>query len=155
DRARRYVGELREVQPHGPYRLGGWSFGGCLAFEVAGQLTAAGERVALVALIDTIIPLPANETAEQDRVLDRYRRFVDHIERSYGVTVPIDWDELAALDEPAQIDRVLAALSTGDVQLPPAALRHQHTSYLDARAAERYRPRPWPGRVVLYRATDP
>ncbi|MCW2882533.1 MAG: Polyketide synthase -like protein [Sphaerisporangium sp.] len=38
--ARRYVGVIRQGQPHEPYRLDGWSFGGVLAFEIARQLGA-------------------------------------------------------------------------------------------------------------------
>ncbi|HEV2761391.1 MAG TPA: amino acid adenylation domain-containing protein, partial [Pyrinomonadaceae bacterium] len=47
-----YVEELRAVQPAGPYALGGWSMGGVVAFEMARQLERAGERVALLALLD-------------------------------------------------------------------------------------------------------
>ncbi|MBZ5596304.1 MAG: SDR family NAD(P)-dependent oxidoreductase [Acidobacteriia bacterium] len=49
-----YLPAIRSVQPHGPYYLGGYSFGGLVAFEVAQQLQAQGEEVALVAFIDTI-----------------------------------------------------------------------------------------------------
>jgi amino acid adenylation domain-containing protein len=48
-----YVSEMRRVQPSGPYLLAGWSFGGLAAFEVAQQLVAAGDRVALLAIVDT------------------------------------------------------------------------------------------------------
>jgi thioesterase domain-containing protein len=48
-----YLGHLRSVRPHGPYHLAGWSLGGEIAFEVAAQLQAAGERVGLLALIDS------------------------------------------------------------------------------------------------------
>lgn len=44
--------QLRAVQPRGPYRLAGWSFGGVLAFELARQLTGCGERVDFLGLID-------------------------------------------------------------------------------------------------------
>ncbi|WP_410674863.1 acyltransferase domain-containing protein [Amycolatopsis sp. cmx-4-68] len=46
------VERLREVRPSGPYRLGGWSAGGVLAFETAQRLTALGERVEVVVLVD-------------------------------------------------------------------------------------------------------
>jgi amino acid adenylation domain-containing protein len=49
--ATRYVTELRRVQPSGPYRLGGWCFGAVVAYEMAHQLQACGEQVALLALI--------------------------------------------------------------------------------------------------------
>lgn len=51
--ASRYLAEIRTVQAAGPYYLGGQSFGGKVAYEIAQQLRADGERVALVALLDT------------------------------------------------------------------------------------------------------
>lgn len=45
---------VRERQPHGPYRLVGYSFGGLVALEVARLCHAAGETVATLAMIDTI-----------------------------------------------------------------------------------------------------
>jgi amino acid adenylation domain-containing protein len=51
-----YIAALRAAQPVGPYRLGGWSFGGHVAFEMARQLRARGEEVALLAIIDTGAP---------------------------------------------------------------------------------------------------
>ena len=47
---------VRELRPNGPYLLGGYCFGGILAFEAAQQLIAAGEQVELVALLDTPTP---------------------------------------------------------------------------------------------------
>ncbi|MDR2305913.1 MAG: amino acid adenylation domain-containing protein [Paucimonas sp.] len=54
--AARLVARIRAVQPHGPYRLAGWSFGGVLAYEVAAQLLGVDEPVAFVGLIDTYVP---------------------------------------------------------------------------------------------------
>ncbi|WP_454198585.1 non-ribosomal peptide synthase/polyketide synthase [Nocardia sp. Marseille-Q1738] len=51
--ARRYVAEIRAVQPEGPYRLLGWSLGGVVAHAVATELQAAGEQVALLAMLDS------------------------------------------------------------------------------------------------------
>ncbi|MGW4741691.1 amino acid adenylation domain-containing protein [Nocardia xishanensis] len=50
--ARRYFEEIRTVQPHGPYHLLGWSLGGVIAHAVAVEMRAAGEQVALLALLD-------------------------------------------------------------------------------------------------------
>ncbi|MGN5637704.1 thioesterase domain-containing protein, partial [Streptomyces sp. AC154] len=52
-----YVAEIRSVQAHGPYHLLGWSFGGLVAHAVAARLEEQGERVALLALLDSY-PLP-------------------------------------------------------------------------------------------------
>jgi len=50
-----YVHEVRSVQPHGPYRLCGFSFGGAEAFDLACRLEQAGEKVVLI-LLDAYRP---------------------------------------------------------------------------------------------------
>jgi FkbH-like protein len=52
DMARYYLEEVRALQPHGPYYLGGYCFGGNVAYEMARQLRSQGERVAELLLID-------------------------------------------------------------------------------------------------------
>ncbi|KPW23100.1 Non-ribosomal peptide synthetase SyfB, partial [Pseudomonas cannabina pv. alisalensis] len=54
--AARMVERIRQVQPRGPYRLAGWSFGGVLAYEVATQLLGMDEAVAFLGLIDSYVP---------------------------------------------------------------------------------------------------
>ena len=49
--AARYLDEIREVQPGGPYHLGGFSMGGLVAYEMAFQLLEQGEDVGLVVLL--------------------------------------------------------------------------------------------------------
>jgi thioesterase domain-containing protein len=56
DMASAYLEEVRKQQPHGPYLLGGMCAGGTIAYEMAAQLTRAGERVELVALLDAATP---------------------------------------------------------------------------------------------------
>src|SRR5262249_13873431 len=51
-----YMAAMREVQPRGPYLLGGWSLGGLTAFEMANRLAAEGEAVARLVLFD--VPAP-------------------------------------------------------------------------------------------------
>jgi amino acid adenylation domain-containing protein len=53
DMAAHYIKEIRELQPKGPYFLGGRSLGGIIAYEMACQLSAQGEEVALLALLDS------------------------------------------------------------------------------------------------------
>jgi amino acid adenylation domain-containing protein len=53
DMAAHYLREIQTVQPHGPYFLSGYCFGGNVAYEMARQLRDAGEEVALVALLDS------------------------------------------------------------------------------------------------------
>jgi len=67
DAARDMIAEIRQVQPHGPYLLGGFSGGGLVAWEIARALEAEGETAALVALLDTPLPLRP-PLARRDRV---------------------------------------------------------------------------------------
>jgi len=53
DMAAHYIKEMRELQPAGPYFIGGRSLGGMIAFEMARQLRAHGQEVGLLALLDT------------------------------------------------------------------------------------------------------
>ncbi len=55
--ARDYIAEMRQVQPHGPYMLGGFSGGGITAYEIARQLTEAGEEVVALVMLDTPLPV--------------------------------------------------------------------------------------------------
>jgi thioesterase domain-containing protein/acyl carrier protein len=64
-----YLDHIRGVQPRGPYHLLGWSFGGLVAHELAIRLRAAGEPVALLALLDSFPPgasEPEHEPASID-----------------------------------------------------------------------------------------
>ncbi len=56
DIAAQYLTELLELQPTGRYRLGGYSFGGLIAFEVAARLRASGREVTWLGLFDTLAP---------------------------------------------------------------------------------------------------
>src|SRR5262249_39581722 len=51
--AESYIKEIKRVQRHGPYHIGGYSFGGLVAYEMAQILHSRGEEVALLALFDT------------------------------------------------------------------------------------------------------
>ncbi|GLS85405.1 hypothetical protein GCM10010873_03780 [Cypionkella aquatica] len=64
-----YLAEVRQVQPHGPYVLGGYSGGGLTAWDMARQLEAAGEHVALVVLLDTPLPMRPVVTSRDKAVI--------------------------------------------------------------------------------------
>jgi thioesterase domain-containing protein/acyl carrier protein len=53
DMAARYIKEIQVIQPEGPYFLAGYCMGGTIAFEMAQQLSGQGQRVDLLALLDT------------------------------------------------------------------------------------------------------
>lgn len=80
-----YIHELRQVQPHGPYLLGGFSGGGLTAWEMARQLEAEGETVALLVLLDT--PLPVRPTlSRKDKLLIKLQEF-----RQRGPKYLLEW----------------------------------------------------------------
>ncbi|MEU2435399.1 amino acid adenylation domain-containing protein [Streptomyces rubradiris] len=64
--AERYLAEIREIQPTGPYHLAGWSFGGAVAYEMGVRLRQAGERVAPVLLLDTDLTATVPRHAADD-----------------------------------------------------------------------------------------
>ncbi|GAA2816379.1 hypothetical protein GCM10010452_50810 [Crossiella cryophila] len=79
--AAQYVARLRQVQPAGPYRLVGWSFGGLVAHEMAVQLRETGAEVELLAVLDTYPRDRHTPTRSEADLLD-------------GVEVPAELDGL-------------------------------------------------------------
>ncbi|MCC6541847.1 MAG: amino acid adenylation domain-containing protein [Flavobacteriales bacterium] len=65
--AAHYIAELRQVLPHGPYRICGYSFGGVVAYEVARQLREMGEDVPMVIMLDSYAPEPFVEVMKDER----------------------------------------------------------------------------------------
>ncbi|MBT2234823.1 amino acid adenylation domain-containing protein [Nonomuraea sp. NEAU-A123] len=61
-----YIEQIRSVQPHGPYHLLGWSYGGGIAHEIAVQLRTAGEEVAALVLLDQYPWVPEQDTGEEE-----------------------------------------------------------------------------------------
>ena len=155
EKARRYAEAITSLHPDGPCALGGWSFGGFLAQETARQLTAAGREVELVALLDSVRPLPLPGVTPADRIRAHFTGFARHVADAYGVRLELPYDELVATDDDGErIDVVLRALREA-ADLPAAALEHQRSSYLDLRIGEAHRPGTYEGPVVLYRAAEP
>jgi amino acid adenylation domain-containing protein len=79
--AAHYISEIKTLQPKGPYYIGAASFGGPIAFEMAQQLHARGERVSLLALFDAYGPgypkLLPGTTVLRSKV-DRFRQRIEH-----------------------------------------------------------------------------
>jgi thioesterase domain-containing protein len=139
-----YLGEVREMQPHGPYLLGGYSGGGLVAFGMAQKLTTAGERVGLLALIDTYGPNTQAEPMTLRSRVDRLR-----IEGSVYVAGAIR-RQLEERRTSRSLKLLDACLARG--QTVPFALRDLHLVRSFRRAAMAYAPRPWPGHATLFRA---
>ena len=80
-----YIGEIKTVQPNGPYRLLGDSFGGLVVFEMALQLQLSGELVEFLAMLDTFPPTVVRE-GEVDRPPDE--RVIDDLVPQAGSARP-------------------------------------------------------------------
>ncbi|MBD8529925.1 MULTISPECIES: non-ribosomal peptide synthetase [unclassified Massilia] len=79
---------MRKVQPQGPYRVAGHSFGGVLAFEIASQLAEAGERVEFLGMIDTYRPYYQESWA--DEVTD-IKVLLIYVEILHPTLAPENW----------------------------------------------------------------
>ena len=155
DKAEHYLDLMRGIQPHGPYRVLGWSFGGCLAYEVAALARKAGAHVGYVGLIDTILPAALPDVPHQELLLQRFERFAAYVETAYGRRLRLPYEEMAAMDEQNQVDTLMRHVAEAGLDMSPGVMEHQRTSYIDARIGERYRPGPCREPVVLYRAQEP
>ncbi len=67
---------IRAVQPHGPYRVAGWSLGGTLAYEIAVQLIGADEDVEFVGLFDTFYQPDEIDVIERDSYLHDDKQYL-------------------------------------------------------------------------------
>jgi len=98
DVAATYVQQIRRQQARGPYHLAGLCFGGIIAYEAARQLEAAGEQVAVVAILDAILPraVHVNQVQRLRSVLSdpqrraaRVRGTLREMARTWLVRLPI------------------------------------------------------------------
>ena len=72
---------MLEVQPCGPYFLGGYSFGGLVSLEMASMLEEAGQKVALVVMIDTVRWIPDGR--------DNAKLLIDTFDEAYETEIHI------------------------------------------------------------------
>ncbi|MGZ4804909.1 MAG: type I polyketide synthase [Ilumatobacteraceae bacterium] len=139
-----YLLEIREVQPNGPYLLGGYSGGGLVAFEMAHQITESGGSVALVVLLDTFPP----QIPDRDITVAMRLRWLRDEHTGYlrnAVVRRLD----ARRDNRLLAEARDIARRGGTV---PVELRDTHVQHSFVEAASQYTLRPWSGHVVLIRA---
>ena len=153
DMAADYIKGIRTVQADGPYLLGGWSMGGVVAFEMARQLHARGQRVGLLALLDARIP-----TADEEFGDDEFeaRLLIDFI-RYFGLALD-PRDALARLPKQELLERVLehakrAGLMPLDIEVAHAQ-PFIDLCKADFRATRNYVLHPYPGHIALFKAGE-
>jgi thioesterase domain-containing protein len=142
--AARYVREIRSLQPKGPYLLGGYSAGALIAFEMAQQLRGAGERVALLAILEA----DARRNGGRRSLIDRVRYQIESVgklpRRQRAIYL---WRRLLGwADHLRKPDRYPQHAAPEETQ--------NTVSTAMERAVRQYRPRSYPGAVTLFRATD-
>jgi thioesterase domain-containing protein len=72
-----YVQEIRALQPHGPYLLGGYCFSGLVAYEMAVQLVAQGEQIGMLALIDAYYEGSSRRPSRLEIEQAKFKVFMD------------------------------------------------------------------------------
>jgi amino acid adenylation domain-containing protein len=153
-----YIQAIQTLQPNGPYFLGGWSFGGLVAFEMAQQLTQAGQQIGLLAILDT--PAPCNKPSFYQSLkfllgtalwsvlpflLDYGALAANRLQSSNSWFSRRQWSAIARL-LPEESRLQLLDESAIRSLLPIV--------YANSQATYRYVPRPYPNRITLFKATE-
>ncbi|MFE3739617.1 amino acid adenylation domain-containing protein [Streptomyces sp. NPDC059134] len=143
-----YVAQVRTVQPHGPYHLFGWSFGGNVAQEMAVQLQEAGERVDLLALADAFPLAPLDDLDSADR---------DTVFRALLANLGVDGDALAGAEavDAASVRDEFRRTGSPLGSLEPATIDAMVDNFAgQARLMRAYTPRTFHGPVLFFTATE-
>jgi acyl transferase domain-containing protein/thioesterase domain-containing protein/acyl carrier protein len=138
--AKDYIAEIRQVQPHGPYMVGGFSGGGITAYEIAQQLKDAGEEVQVLVMLDTPLPVRRPLT-RQDRMAIQKQEL-----KEGGLGYIAKW----------AINRVKweFAKRRGIQAEQPETGHSFHNEQIEAaflRSVAKYQVRPWDGPLCLFR----
>ena len=150
DMAQFYLDAIRQVQPHGPYLLAGYSLGGLVTLEMAQRLTADGEKVALLAMLDSYPDIRYLSLAQRARLVTRLatRRATTAMKLPVG-------EALSLIIRPSRRRSLAPRVSYQppvDVSLSPAMQRARECAYL---ALTRYKPRFYAGKIKFVRAEIP
>ena len=137
-----YLRELREVQPEGPYLLGGFSGGGITAFEMAQQLTAQGEEVAALILLDSI-PSTWPEPTRRDRLVIQAQRVQKEGPAYFArwIRNRIRWE----------LEKREARRNPPTLELTPAEFRSNEIEAAFREALAHYTMKVYPGKILLFR----
>ncbi|HVH69789.1 MAG TPA: alpha/beta fold hydrolase, partial [Candidatus Dormibacteraeota bacterium] len=152
DMAKFFLNAIKEVQPQGPYLLIGYSLGGLVALEMAQHLSESGEKVALLALLESYPHRRHLSANQRIRLLGRLLR--------NRITTLIHLRPREAFSYILHPAERFAHVSrnggkSGRSQLPldvwftPEIMRMRDRSYL---ALKHYRPRYYPGKIHFVRA---
>jgi thioesterase domain-containing protein len=151
--ASRYLDALRTVQPQGPYRLGGWSLGGLIAFEMARQLERAGEEVESLVLIDPSPPGGVPEGMPATSSLEMHVALAANLAFERGLAWTLAPEELRDLTPAERFGHIAAEMSRLGIagEEIDGALLARYLEACEARieAGTSYRPEPCSSPVLL------
>ena len=157
ERAAAYLDEIERYSDGRPVILGGWSFGGVLAYEVAHQLRNTDVEVATIALLDTVQPAhPAPDTMEETK--KRWERYSKFAKKTYNLDFPVPYEILETAGEDALLTMMVEFLANTDPSehgLSAGVLEHQRASFVDNRILDTVDMRRWQDvdvPVMLFRA---
>ena len=150
--------QVRAIQPEGPYCLAGWCLAGVLAFEIAQQLHAQGQKVSLLALLDSSRPGYLQSLPAHARLVMRANRWIEKI-RFHG-------DNLKPLGTRAKLGYLRESIRSTKNNIENRVWRIACRLYLSTGrrlvkpqwhfdkslryAALHYHPRVYPGRITLF-----
>jgi amino acid adenylation domain-containing protein len=152
-----YVEWIREIQPSGPYSVGGWSFGGVIAYEVAGLLQDVGEEIELLVGIDSHAPIEENIPGTPDD-LTILSWFARDLALPYSKKLDISAELLRELGGDAAFDHILTQAVAIGVLAEDAdrgqILRYFEVYLANGLALQRYLPEPKNLDLLLLKAGD-
>ncbi|MEM7801348.1 MAG: AMP-binding protein, partial [Chloroflexota bacterium] len=139
-----YLDAIRSVAPFGPYRLGGYSGGGLVALEIAYQLKESGEEAEFVAFLDTLYPFmePRRLTLMEHLTWAREKGFVRYVMNRIR-----DRYERSKYQDYSQ-------LKGQHGEMIPFEERAEILFTAFWKAADRYAPKRYAGKVILYRGRE-
>jgi amino acid adenylation domain-containing protein len=149
--ATQYIKALRILQPEGPYFLGGSSLGGTVAFEMAQQLHALGQQVALLTMIDTPGPgqMPVAQFVDDAEIIAYLLEVGANVSVSLDELRKMEKDELLSFIEQMKIDNRIS------LDLDMTQFCHfLHLFKVNLQAMLSYTPRVYPGRIIFFRAKE-
>lgn len=155
DLAALYLKEIQAFQPSGPYFLAGASFGGLVVFEMAQQLQAQGETVALVALFDTESPIGLRKLRWSKRAALHWKYMLRE-----GVSYPLEkLGQRVNSVKKSLVRPTHRTVQTFDHrnQRPLENFLHgvdDVRQQVREQAARNYVPQPYPGKVILFQALN-
>ncbi|MBE8987838.1 non-ribosomal peptide synthetase [Nostoc sp. LEGE 12450] len=149
-----YLKEIRTVQPHGPYLLGGWCYGGIIAFEIAQQLQRQNEIVDLLVVIDAILPKTIIQPSKDDDA-KLVLRLAEAIKNWFNIEFAVSYHEMQDLPLDEQFHLLF---SKANLKISDAEMEQHLQSYklfkVHIQAMRNYVPQTYPHEITLFKASE-